>query len=117
MRSPMCCRINTHACMEPFVIAANRQLSLLHPIHRLLKPHFRKTLHINAVARQIVVGSGDQRKNGDIFRGIHEVTYASSKYNMEMSSKAYKSWNFTEFALPNDLVKRYVMHGNSPVNN
>ncbi|CAL5024978.1 unnamed protein product [Urochloa decumbens] len=103
--------LNTHAFMEPIVIAANRQMSVLHPIHRLLKPHFRKTLHINAVARQIVVGSGDLRKNGSIFRGIHEFTYFPSKYNMEMSSKAYKAWNFTELALPNDLIKRGVARG------
>lgn len=103
--------LNTHAIMEPFVIAANRQLSVLHPIHRLLKPHFRKTLHINTVARQIVISSGDRRKNGDIFRGIHEVTYSSSKYNIEMSSKEYKAWNFTELALPNDLVKRGLAKG------
>lgn len=103
--------LNTHASMEPIVIAANRQLSVLHPIHRLLKPHFRKTLHINAVARQIIVGSGDQRKDGSVFRGIDEVTYFPSKYNMEMSSKAYKAWNFTDLALPNDLIKRGLAKG------
>ncbi|CAO2044062.1 unnamed protein product [Urochloa humidicola] len=103
--------LNTHASMEPFVIAANRQMSVLHPIHRLLKPHFRKTLHINAVARQIVVGSGDLRKDGSIFRGVYEVTYFPSKYNVEMSSKAYKAWNFAEFALPNDLIKRGLASG------
>ncbi|CAL5070506.1 unnamed protein product [Urochloa decumbens] len=104
--------LNTHASMEPFVIAANRQMSVLHPIHRLLKPHFRKTLHINAVARQIVVGSGDLRKDGSIFRSVYEVTYFPSKYSVEMSSKAYKkAWNFAEFALPNDLIKRGVARG------
>jgi linoleate 9S-lipoxygenase len=94
--------------MEPLIIATNRQLSVVHPIHKLLKPHFRNTLHVNAVARQIVFGAGDRRKNGDVFRGIQEVTYLASKYAMEMSSKAYKNWNFTELALPADLVKRYI---------
>ncbi|KAF8723242.1 hypothetical protein HU200_021757 [Digitaria exilis] len=97
------CRINVHATIEPLVIATNRQLSVLHPVHKLLKPHFRNTLHVNAVARQIIFGSGDRRKNGDIFRGIQEVIYLPSKYGLEMSSKAYKNWNFTELALPADL--------------
>jgi linoleate 9S-lipoxygenase len=94
--------------MEPLVIATNRQLSVLHPVQKLLKPHFRNTLHVNAVARQIIFGSGDRRKNDDIFRGIQEVTYLPSKYAMEMSSKAYTNWNFTALALPADLIKRYM---------
>ncbi|CAN6293792.1 unnamed protein product [Urochloa humidicola] len=103
--------LNVHATMEPFVIAKNRQLSVMHPVHKLLKPHFRNTLHVNAVARQIVFGSGDRRKNGDIFRGIQEVTHLPSKYAMEMSSKAYANWNFTELALPADLIMRGVAKG------
>ncbi|KAM7481473.1 hypothetical protein LguiB_006056 [Lonicera macranthoides] len=43
--------LNTHAVIEPFVIATNRQLSVLHPIYKLLQPHFRETMNINAVAR------------------------------------------------------------------
>ncbi|CAN6299639.1 unnamed protein product [Urochloa humidicola] len=103
--------LNVHATMEPFVIATNRQLSVMHPVHKLLKPHFRNTLHVNAVARQIVFGSGDRRKNGDIFRGIQEVTHLPSKYAMEMSSKAYANWNFAELALPADLIRRGVAKG------
>ncbi|KAL6643139.1 hypothetical protein ACP70R_021320 [Stipagrostis hirtigluma subsp. patula] len=103
--------LNIHATMEPFVIAMNRQLSVMHPIHKLLRPHFQNTLNSNAVTRQIIIGSGDRRDNGDIFRGIHEVTYSASKYAIEMSSKAYKTWNFTELALPTDLVKRGVAKG------
>ncbi|KAM6576484.1 hypothetical protein CsatB_028321 [Cannabis sativa] len=47
--------LNTHAVIEPFVIATNRQLSALHPIYKLLQPHYRDTMNINALARQSLV--------------------------------------------------------------
>ncbi|KAL6558515.1 Lox9p [Orobanche minor] len=43
--------LNTHAMIEPFVIATNRQLSVPHPIHKLLNPHFRDTIQINAFGK------------------------------------------------------------------
>nr|BAJ90467.1 predicted protein [Hordeum vulgare subsp. vulgare] len=103
--------LRTHATMEPVVIAANRQLSVLHPIHRLLKPHFRNTLNTNSTARHIAIGAGDQRQSGDLFRNMHEVNYFSGKYGMEMSSKAYSSYNFTQLAFPNELIKRGMARG------
>ncbi|KAM3371267.1 hypothetical protein ACQJBY_018577 [Aegilops geniculata] len=104
-------RLRTHATMEPLVIAANRQLSVLHPIHRLLKPHFRNTLDTNSTARHIVIGSGDERQGGAFYRNMHEVNFFTGKYGMEMSSKAYASFNFTELAFPNELIKRGVARG------
>lgn len=71
-----CCRLNTHAAIEPFVIATNRQLSVLHPIHKLLHPHFRDTMNINALARQILINAG----------GVLENTVFPAKFSMEMSS-------------------------------
>ncbi|KAM3390866.1 hypothetical protein ACQJBY_012471 [Aegilops geniculata] len=105
------CRLRTHATMEPLVIAANRQLSVLHPIHRLLKPHFRNTLDTNSTARHIVIGSGDERQGGAFYRNMHEVNFFTGKYGMEMSSKAYASFNFTDLAFPNELIKRGVARG------
>ncbi|XVE89674.1 hypothetical protein DITRI_Ditri20bG0014900 [Diplodiscus trichospermus] len=98
--------LNTHAVLEPFVIATNRQLSVVHPIYKLLQPHFRDTMSINALAREILV-------NAD---GLVETIFYPAKYSLEMSSEVYKSWNFLDQALPADLKKRGIAvdDANSP---
>ncbi|CAJ1950899.1 unnamed protein product [Sphenostylis stenocarpa] len=88
--------LNTHAVMEPFAIATNRNLSVLHPVYKLLYPHYRDTININGLARQSLINAG----------GIIEQSFLPGKYSMEMSSAVYKNWVFTDQALPADLVKR-----------
>ncbi|EEF49219.1 linoleate 13S-lipoxygenase 2-1, chloroplastic [Ricinus communis] len=89
--------LRTHACVEPYIIAANRQLSEMHPIYRLLHPHFRYTMEINALARGKLINGG----------GIIESTFNPGKYSLELSSVAYdKLWRFDTEALPGDLIKR-----------
>lgn len=90
--------LNTHAVVEPFVIATNRQLSVVHPIHKLLRPHYRDTMNINALARNVLVNA----------EGIIESTFLWGNYALEMSAVVYKDWVFPEQALPADLVKRGV---------
>lgn len=88
--------LRTHAVVEPFIISANRHLSKLHPLHKLLIPHFRNTMEINRSARQALINAG----------GIIEQCFTSSKYSMEISAKAYMDWRFNEQGLPADLLKR-----------
>ncbi|KGN54489.2 linoleate 13S-lipoxygenase 2-1, chloroplastic [Cucumis sativus] len=89
--------LRTHCCVEPYIIAANRQLSAMHPIYRLLHPHFRYTMEINALARQALI-------NAD---GIIETCFSPGKYSIEFSSVAYKAqWQFNLEALPADLINR-----------
>ncbi|PON80109.1 Lipoxygenase [Parasponia andersonii] len=90
--------LNTHAVIEPFIIATNRQLSVLHPIYKLLHPHFRDTMNINALARQILINAG----------GVLERTVFPGRFAMEMSAVVYKNWVFKDHALPTDLLKRGV---------
>nr|KAJ0226159.1 hypothetical protein LSAT_V11C100026710 [Lactuca sativa] len=89
--------LRTHCCTEPYIIATNRQLSKMHPIHNLLHPHFRYTMEINALARESLINAG----------GIIETCFSPGKYSIELSSIAYgQQWRFDHEALPADLIAR-----------
>ncbi|CAO2192023.1 unnamed protein product [Urochloa humidicola] len=89
--------LRTHCAVEPYIIAANRQLSEMHPIYHLLHPHFRYTMRINALARSALINAG----------GIIELSFSPLKYSMELSSVAYdKLWRFDTESLPGDLIRR-----------
>lgn len=90
--------LTTHAVMEPFIIATHRQLSKMHPLYKLLIPHYLNTMDINQAARQSLI-------NAD---GVIELGFTPGKYSTEMSSKIYKDWKFNEQGLPADLLKRGV---------
>ncbi|KAJ8465789.1 hypothetical protein OPV22_028341 [Ensete ventricosum] len=90
--------LHTHAAVEPFIIATRRQLSAMHPIYKLLDPHFKDTMHINSLARSVLLNAG----------GILEMTMFPGKFALEMSSAIYRNWGFREQALPLDLLKRGI---------
>lgn len=87
--------------MEPFIIAAHRQLSVMHPIYKLLDPHMRYTLKINAMARENLINAG----------GIIEANFTPGKYCMQISCAAYRDWwRFDLQSLPADLIRRFVIN-------
>lgn len=92
-------RLKTHCVTEPYIIAANRQLSVLHPVYKLLRPHFRYTMEINALAREALINA-----DGNI-----ETAFTPGKYSVQLSSVAYDiEWRFDSQALPADLITRYI---------
>ncbi|GLJ23657.1 hypothetical protein SUGI_0448000 [Cryptomeria japonica] len=88
--------LRTHAVVEPFIIATHRNLSKLHPLHKLLIPHFRNTMDINRAARQNLINA----------EGVIEQCFSPGRFVMEISAKAYVGWRFNEQGLPADLLKR-----------
>ncbi|KAK5811398.1 hypothetical protein PVK06_026728 [Gossypium arboreum] len=89
--------LRTHCVTKPYIIASNRQLSVMHPIYRLLHPHFRYTIEINALARESLI-------NVD---GMIENSFSPGKYPLELCAVAYDlEWRFDHQALPADLISR-----------
>ncbi|GLC42158.1 hypothetical protein PLESTM_001298500 [Pleodorina starrii] len=89
--------LRTHSVLEPFYIAMRRNISVMHPVHKLMAPHFRYTMNINSNARSSLVNAG----------GIIERSFTPGPYAMRLSSVIYgKHWNFATEALPEDLKAR-----------
>ena len=91
------CRLRTHASVEPFIIATMRCLSVMHPLWKLLRPHFKYTMHINANARSGLINAG----------GVIENCFNPGSISMRMSARIYElGWSFSQQALPADLLAR-----------
>jgi len=93
--------LRCHACTEPFAIATHRQLSTMHPVYKLMVPHYRYTLQINAQARASLINAG----------GIIESCFTPGEYAMRLSAAVYRSWQFRTQALPVDLAERGMLDG------
>lgn len=85
----------THLLMEPFVVAAHRQLARTHPILRLLRPHFRGTLAINEAAWRRLIADGGAIER--VFAGKIEST-------RQLAADGLRQFQFRNGFLPKTLA-------------
>ncbi|XP_029281708.1 hydroperoxide isomerase ALOXE3-like [Cottoperca gobio] len=78
--------MNTHFLAEAYAVATLRSFSTIHPLHKLLFPHFRYTLYINTRARYTLLGPDGALSTSSLGydgvtelmrRTLSEITYSS----------------------------------------
>uniref|UniRef100_A0A8D0AG22 Arachidonate 15-lipoxygenase B-like n=1 Tax=Sander lucioperca TaxID=283035 RepID=A0A8D0AG22_SANLU len=87
---------NTHLLAEVFTMATLRNLPMIHPLHKLLIPHHRYTLHINILARARLYGPG--RLFGNTSLGADGVT--------ELMKRGLSEMTYTSLCLPENIAAR-----------
>lgn len=93
--------INTHFSVEPFVVAAMRNLSLQHPVYKLMRRHFKYTLAINQGARKTLLAPGG------VFDDFMSCG-GPEMGHMKLALRAWAQWRFADMRLPDDLARRGV---------
>ncbi|XP_070845516.1 hydroperoxide isomerase ALOXE3-like [Chaetodon trifascialis] len=94
LRSHFLC---THVMSELVAMATFRNFPMVHPLYKLLVPHFRFTLEIDTLARQLLLADGGSLK---------EYTAVGGAATVEFLRRALASLTYHDLCLPNDITGR-----------
>uniref|UniRef100_A0A8C8M7Q2 Uncharacterized protein n=1 Tax=Oncorhynchus tshawytscha TaxID=74940 RepID=A0A8C8M7Q2_ONCTS len=88
--------LGTHLLAEAFTMATFRSLPIMHPLHKLLIPHFRYTLQINLLARKRLISPDGPLANGAMgLKGLKELL-----------KRAQSEITYSSLCLPENIVAR-----------
>ncbi|KAK7175682.1 hypothetical protein R3I93_000062 [Phoxinus phoxinus] len=89
--------LKTHLISEVFEMAMYRQLSKVHPVYKLLKPHVRFTMAINEVARGNLIN-----ENGV----ISEISSLNTNGTNEVIKRAMETLTYESLCFPETIKDR-----------
>jgi len=88
--------LETYAVMEPFALALLRQLSAMHPVYRLLRPHLRHCIAANVTARRWLTGT----------TGLLQHCFSVGPRAEGLLQQLYSKWRIEAMGLPQNLLSR-----------
>ncbi|ROJ36103.1 Arachidonate 5-lipoxygenase [Anabarilius grahami] len=96
--------LKTHLISEVFEIAMYRQLPAVHPVHKLLKPHVRFTIAINAEAREKLVSDGGVFSKWDSW--YPKISSIAGAEMVKVIKRAMKSLTYESLCFPEAIKAR-----------
>lgn len=85
----------THLIEEAIIVSVNRQLDPTHPVFRILRPHWQKTLALNGSARGVLVPSV-----------ILKIIGFEKEQALSFIREEYRTFDFKNSYVPEDLSRR-----------
>ncbi|KAL3999918.1 cytohesin [Sarotherodon galilaeus] len=89
--------LRTHLLAEVFTVSLLRNLPMVHPLYKLLRPHTRYTLQINYLARDLLIS-----ENGSFAK----FTASGGKGAAEILKKSLATVTYTSLCIPDDIEER-----------
>ncbi|XP_073349231.1 hydroperoxide isomerase ALOXE3-like [Pagrus major] len=88
--------MNTHFLIEVYTVATLRCFPVIHPIYKLLFPHFRYTLNVNTAGR------------GSLFRPEGPLSMSSLGYDgmVELMRRSLSELTYSSLCLPENIAAR-----------
>uniref|UniRef100_A0A8C2ZEB2 Uncharacterized protein n=1 Tax=Cyclopterus lumpus TaxID=8103 RepID=A0A8C2ZEB2_CYCLU len=88
--------MKTHFLAEVYTVAALRKFSVIHPLYKLLIPHFKSTLYINTGGRKNLFGPDGSSLGYDgltelMRRALSETTYSSLCLPEDITARGLES--------------------------